>query len=106
MVRSGTYGNVPIYVRTTQEPGSIIYVPLAGGLMRPYERPRSGDLAGTRWQHRAVIRRLPFEELRTVQPLQAPSPPTGVPGRNDRVHPDRACTRAFRRCPRPVGPAR
>src|SRR5262245_55148428 len=28
MVRTGTYGNVPIYIRTTQEPGSILYVPL------------------------------------------------------------------------------
>src|SRR4051812_12870816 len=37
MVRAGTYGNVPVYVRTTQEPGSIVFVPLPGGLMRPYE---------------------------------------------------------------------
>ncbi|MGH8637665.1 MAG: hypothetical protein ACREUZ_11090, partial [Burkholderiales bacterium] len=35
------------YVRTTQEPGSVIYVPLPCGLMRPYERRRTGDLAGT-----------------------------------------------------------
>jgi hypothetical protein len=47
MVRTGAVGNVPIYVRTTQEVGSVIYVPLAGGLMKPYERRRSGDLAGT-----------------------------------------------------------
>jgi hypothetical protein len=47
MVRSGAVGSVPIYVRTTQEVGSVIYVPLAGGLMKPYERRRSGDLAGT-----------------------------------------------------------
>ena len=25
----------------------IIYVPIGGGLMQPYERPRTGDLAGT-----------------------------------------------------------
>jgi hypothetical protein len=47
MVRTGVLGTTPVYVRTTQEPGSIIYVPLAGGLMKPYERRRSGDLAGT-----------------------------------------------------------
>ena len=47
MVRTGTVGNVPIYARTTQEAGSVIYVPLAGGVMKPYERRRSGDLAGT-----------------------------------------------------------
>jgi hypothetical protein len=47
MVRTGTVGAVPIYVRTTQEVGSVIYVPLAGGVMKPYERRRSGELAGT-----------------------------------------------------------
>ena len=47
MVRAGILGSTPIYVRTTQEPGSVIYVPLAGGVMRPYERRRTGDLAGT-----------------------------------------------------------
>jgi hypothetical protein len=47
MVRTGTVGNVPVYARTTQEAGSVIYVPLSGGVMKPYERRRSGDLAGT-----------------------------------------------------------
>ena len=47
MVRTGVVGNVPVYARTTQETGSAIYVPLAGGVMKPYERRRSGDLAGT-----------------------------------------------------------
>ena len=47
MVRTGMVGNVPVYARTTQEAGSVIYVPLAGGVMKPYERRRSGDLAGT-----------------------------------------------------------
>ena len=47
MVFTGFFGRVPVYKRTTQEPGSVLYVPLAGGLVRPYERRRSGDLAGT-----------------------------------------------------------
>jgi hypothetical protein len=47
MVRTGTVGGVPVYARTTQESGSVIYVPLAGGVMKPYERRRAGDLAGT-----------------------------------------------------------
>jgi hypothetical protein len=47
MVPSGWFGQVPIYVRPTEERGSVIYVPLAGGVMQPYERRRSGDLAGT-----------------------------------------------------------
>ena len=47
MVMTGMFDRVPIYKKTTQEPGSIVYVPLPGGLVRPYERRRSGDLAGT-----------------------------------------------------------
>jgi hypothetical protein len=47
MVPSGAFDNVTIYTRTTIERGSMIYVPLAGGLVRPYERRRTGDLAGT-----------------------------------------------------------
>jgi hypothetical protein len=47
MVRSGSYQGVPLYTLTTIEPYSIIYVPLPGGLMQPYERPRAGDIAGT-----------------------------------------------------------
>jgi hypothetical protein len=47
MVRSGYYRGIPIYIKSTQEPFSIVFVPVAGGLMQPYERRRSGDLAGT-----------------------------------------------------------
>jgi hypothetical protein len=47
MIFTGLFERVPVYKRTTQEPGSVIYVPLAGGLVRPYERRRSGELAGT-----------------------------------------------------------
>ena len=47
MVLTGMFDRIPIYKKTTQEPGSIVYVPLPGGLVRPYERRRSGDLAGT-----------------------------------------------------------
>jgi hypothetical protein len=47
MVRSGDYQGIPLYVRTTFEPYSIVYVPLPGRVMKPYERPRAGDLAGT-----------------------------------------------------------
>ena len=47
MVRSGYYRGIQIYIKSTQEPFSIVFVPVAGGLMQPYERRRSGDLAGT-----------------------------------------------------------
>jgi hypothetical protein len=47
MVRTGSLGAVPVYIRTTLEPRSVIFVPLTGGLVQPYERRRSGELAGT-----------------------------------------------------------
>ena len=47
MVRSGQYNGVPLYTDTTVEPFSIVYVPLSRGLMQPFERPRTGALAGT-----------------------------------------------------------
>ena len=47
MVRSGHYRGIPLYSLTTIEPYSKVYVPIGGGLMRPYERRRTGDLAGT-----------------------------------------------------------
>jgi hypothetical protein len=47
MVETGMFEGIPIYIRTTVERGSMVFVPLAGGVMRPYERRRTGDLAGT-----------------------------------------------------------
>lgn len=47
MVRSGSFNGVPLYTDTTVEPFSIVLVPIGRGLMQPYERPRTGDLAGT-----------------------------------------------------------
>ena len=47
MIRSGFYEGVPLYTRTTFEPFSVVFVPVGGGLMQPYERRRAGDVAGT-----------------------------------------------------------
>src|SRR4051812_4462586 len=47
MVRTGSFNGVPLYADTTVEPFSLVYVPIGRNLMQPYERPRSGDLAGT-----------------------------------------------------------
>jgi hypothetical protein len=47
MVRTGHYNGVPLYADATLEPYSIVYVPIGRGVMQPYERARSGDLAGT-----------------------------------------------------------
>jgi hypothetical protein len=46
-VRTGFYRGIPIYSRTTLEPFSVIFVPLAGALMQPYERLRVGEVVGT-----------------------------------------------------------
>jgi hypothetical protein len=76
MVRSGFYMGIPLYTRTTIEPYSMVYVPLAGGRMQPYERPRSGELTGTAGSTPTSIA-TPGE---TVPPAglapQAPGPPT------------------------------
>lgn len=81
MVQAGWVGEVPVYIRTTREPRSVVYIPLAGGLVRPYERRRDGDLAGTVGSTAPsfpVV--LPTSDAdRPVQPLRAPSPPTGSP---------------------------
>src|SRR5207245_7484098 len=37
----------PLYVDATLQPGSMVYVPIGGRVMRPYERKRYGELAGT-----------------------------------------------------------
>jgi hypothetical protein len=47
MSRVDTYKGVPIYVDATLTPYSVVYVPVGGKLMRPYERRRDGELAGT-----------------------------------------------------------
>jgi hypothetical protein len=47
MARTGHYNGVPLYADTTIEPYSIVFVPVGRGMMQPYERVRSGDLAGT-----------------------------------------------------------
>ncbi len=47
MVPSGLYRGVPMYSRTTIEPNSVVFVPIGGGMMQPYERRRTGDLVGT-----------------------------------------------------------
>jgi hypothetical protein len=47
MVRSGHYNGVPLYTDTMLEPYSIVFVPIGGGRMQPYERLRQGALAST-----------------------------------------------------------
>lgn len=47
MTRTGVYRGIPIYQDRSLEPYSIVYVPIGGDQMRPYERRRTGNLAGT-----------------------------------------------------------
>jgi hypothetical protein len=47
MWRTGTFNGVPIYEDATQTPFSVVYVPVGRNLVRSYERPREGELAGT-----------------------------------------------------------
>jgi hypothetical protein len=84
MVRSGDYRGIPLYARRTLEPFSVVFVPLSGGLMRPYERRREGDLAG---MVGSSVPSFPIERSgeRTYQaePIvssleQAAAPPTGA----------------------------
>jgi hypothetical protein len=81
MVRTGSYGSIPLYTRTTLEPFSVIFVPLAGGMMQPYERRRAGELAGTvgsTMPSYPVFSPVdsPISNPVTAVP-QAPGPPTG-----------------------------
>lgn len=81
MVRSGFHLGVPLYTRTTQEPFSVVYLPLAGGRMQPYERPRSGELAGTSGS-RPVSATTPYDAASEGGgALQAPAPPTQTASR-------------------------
>src|SRR5687768_7988743 len=47
MVLIGQFRGVPIYADPTIETGSIVYLPIGGGMMQPYEKLRAGELAGT-----------------------------------------------------------
>ncbi len=47
MVPTGLYDGVTLYADTTLEPYSVVFVPVGDSLLRPYERLRTGDLAGT-----------------------------------------------------------
>ena len=56
MIRSGYCDWVPLYIRTTLEPFSVLFVPVAGGLMQPY---RASSIAGARdrWHPIAAVPR-------------------------------------------------
>lgn len=47
MKEIGRYAGVPLYADATELPNSLVYVPVAGSMLRRYERRRDGELAGT-----------------------------------------------------------
>jgi hypothetical protein len=90
MVPAATFGGVTIYMDTTIEPYSVVFVPIGGGLMRPYERRRSGELAGTVGSRPPSFPVEPrTDATAAVNPLLSPSDalpqlPASVPFMTDR----------------------
>ena len=79
MVRTGTFRGVPLYVDATVDPYTVVYVPIGGNMLRPYERRREGELTGT------VGNRTPSFPIDRDVELSAASagpgfmtPPTGI----------------------------
>jgi hypothetical protein len=75
MVLSGLFRGIALYTRTTIEPYSLVFLPIGGGMVRPYERRRSGDLAGTTGSSVPSFPvEIPMASSRST-PLQAAGPP-------------------------------
>jgi hypothetical protein len=86
MVRIGAYRGIPLYCDTTLELNSIVFVPIAGGRMQPYQLQRTGTLAGTVGSRTSAFPTLPSTEApaslgvtREGFIAQAPAPPTFAP---------------------------
>jgi hypothetical protein len=77
MVRTGHYNGIPLYADTTLEPYSIVFVPIGGGVMQPYERLRRGELAGTTGSRPPSFPVPPTPESLTM--IAAAAPPTAPP---------------------------
>lgn len=80
MVRTGSYRGVPLYADTTLDPYSKVFVPLAGGVMQPFERKRTGDLAGSTGSQTPSFPVSTSGEAAAEEPaptlaVQAPGPP-------------------------------
>ena len=88
MVRSGHFEGIPLYSRKTIEPYSVVFVPLAGGWMQPYERRRAGELAdtvGSVAPSFPVVRAAEQAGMEFIGMVQAPSPPSQVGEVVDRI---------------------
>lgn len=80
MTRTGSFRGIPLYSLKTREPYSVVFVPVAGGLMQPYERRREGTVAGTTG---SIAPSFPVQrdvESEGSFPPAAAGPPTGRDG--------------------------
>ena len=88
MVRSGHFQGIPLYSRKTIEPYSVVFVPLTGGWMQPYERRRAGELAdtvGSVTPSFPVVRAAEQAGMEFLGAVQAPAPPSQVGEVVDRI---------------------
>jgi len=74
MVRSGSFEGVPIYIDGTRDPSNIVFVPVAGGQMRPYERRRADQIADTIVAPPAASP-APAESETPIATARSPQPP-------------------------------
>jgi hypothetical protein len=75
MVRSSSFKGVPIYVDGTRDPYNVVYVPIGGKLMRPYERRRTDQAADTLAQPPASAPAEVEEATSESADTAAPAPP-------------------------------
>ena len=94
MVRSGSFNGIPLYIDTGLQRDSIVFVPLSGERMRPYQRRQPGVLVGTTGSQPASLPAVSDVSASAPQPVgtsggvtvtQAPrvatlNPPTGLNG--------------------------
>jgi hypothetical protein len=84
MVRSSSFKGVPIYVDGTRDPYNVVYVPIGGKLMRPYERRRTDQVADTLAPAPAAA---PAEVGETASDSSDAVPPVPSGDRQPRVKP-------------------
>lgn len=77
MVPTGSYDGVTLYADTTIEPYSVIFVPVGGNLLRPYERLRAGVRRYTQQPPPGTVegQRPPGGRGQSVRPWRQPAPP-------------------------------
>jgi hypothetical protein len=104
MVRSGSFRGIPLYTDTTLQLNSIVFVPLPGQRMRPYERPRTGVLAGTTGSRTPSFPPDIASQARSPEGLnQAPSAPYQAPAYDLGTPTPLAPDASSRALPMPIG---